>query len=268
LEPVLEPALEQATPSRSASIPSTVAPHEPVDVAPDDDFPVLTDAVEAFEAMPAPAPGADDALAGERSADEGEPSEWFEHPDESPSIIDEAPDSIAVVPPIERDVAADKAQAAAPVGDAVTGTAHLVDVMIAAAPSPDAQIVAELSTHAAPALSALEAGTPESAHSAIGIGSVPAVTALPDVATQGMSPAAVEARWQAMAEEIRAQVLQRIDLFTDTGLHEQLGERLQPIVDRAGADLVNTINQHVGEILRSYVSEAIEREIEHWRADR
>ena len=61
------------------------------------------------------------------------------------------------------------------------------------------------------------------------------------------------------------QVLQRIDLFTDTGLREQLGMRLKPIVDRASADLVATINLHVGELLRAYVAEAIEREIENWR---
>ena len=63
------------------------------------------------------------------------------------------------------------------------------------------------------------------------------------------------------------QVLQRIDIFTDTGLREQLAARLQPIVDRASADLVATINQHVGEMLRAYVAEAIEREIETWRAE-
>ena len=57
----------------------------------------------------------------------------------------------------------------------------------------------------------------------------------------------------------------RIDLFTDTGLRTQLGARLQPIVDRASADLVATINQHVGELLRAYVAEAIEREIDSWR---
>jgi hypothetical protein len=74
-----------------------------------------------------------------------------------------------------------------------------------------------------------------------------------------------DAKWEAMAEEIRMQVLQRIDLFTDTGLRDQLGRRLQPIVDRASADLVATINQHVGELLRAYVAEAIEREIESWR---
>ena len=75
------------------------------------------------------------------------------------------------------------------------------------------------------------------------------------------------AHWEAMAEEIRMQVLQRIDLFTDTGLRAQLGARLQPIVDRASADLVATINQHVGELLRAYVAEAIEREIDSWRKD-
>lgn len=72
-------------------------------------------------------------------------------------------------------------------------------------------------------------------------------------------------RWNLMAEDIRMQVLQRIDIFTDTGLHEQLNQRLQPIVDRASADLVAAINQHVGQILREYVAEAIEREIEKWR---
>jgi hypothetical protein len=61
------------------------------------------------------------------------------------------------------------------------------------------------------------------------------------------------------------QVLQRIDMFTDTGMQDQLRARLQPIVDRASADLVATINQHVGQLLRSYVAEAIEREIEKWR---
>jgi hypothetical protein len=68
-----------------------------------------------------------------------------------------------------------------------------------------------------------------------------------------------------LIDEVRMQVLQRIDMFTDTGLREQLGERLQPIVDRASAELVATINQHVGELLRSFVAEAIERELERLR---
>ena len=73
------------------------------------------------------------------------------------------------------------------------------------------------------------------------------------------------ARWQALAEEIRMQVLQRIDIFTDTALREQLASQLQPIVDRASAEMIATINQQVGVLLRAYIAEAIEREIEKWR---
>ena len=72
-------------------------------------------------------------------------------------------------------------------------------------------------------------------------------------------------RWRALAEQISMQVLQRIDLFTDTGLKEQLAQHLQPIVERASAQLVEAINEHVGQLLRSYVAQAIEREIAQWR---
>ena len=72
-------------------------------------------------------------------------------------------------------------------------------------------------------------------------------------------------RIREIAEEIGMQVLQRIDIFTDTTLRTQLGERLRPVVDRAAADLVAAINEHVGELLRVYISEAIEREIESWK---
>lgn len=63
------------------------------------------------------------------------------------------------------------------------------------------------------------------------------------------------------------QVLQRLDLFTDTGLKDQLTHHLQPIVDRASAELVASINEQVGKLVRSYVAEAIEREIAQWRHD-
>jgi len=76
---------------------------------------------------------------------------------------------------------------------------------------------------------------------------------------------AVAASTAELIEEVRMQVLQRIDMFTDTGLREQLGERLKPIVDRASAELVATINQHVGELLRTYIAEAIERELDRLR---
>ena len=88
----------------------------------------------------------------------------------------------------------------------------------------------------------------------------------PALAAETALPAAPDERqWEGLAEEIRMQVLQRIDIFTDTGLQGELAARLQPIVDRASADLVTTINREVGQILRAYVAEAIEREIETWR---
>ncbi len=74
-----------------------------------------------------------------------------------------------------------------------------------------------------------------------------------------------EERWQALSEQISMQVLQRVDLFTDTGLKEQLAAHLQPIVERAGAELVGAITLHVGRLLKAYVAEAIEREIAQWR---
>ena len=94
--------------------------------------------------------------------------------------------------------------------------------------------------------------------------------ATPDAPAAAAAAAAEEQaeaeRWDRIAEEVRMQVLQRIDLFTDTGLQEQLARRLQPIVDRASGELVTAINQHVGQLMRAYVAEAIEREIEKWRA--
>jgi hypothetical protein len=90
----------------------------------------------------------------------------------------------------------------------------------------------------------------------------------PIAAQHEIAPAApppAEPAWDAVAEEIRMQVLQRIDIFTDTSLQGELAARLQPVVDRASADLIATINREVGQLLRAYVAEAIEREIEKWR---
>jgi hypothetical protein len=85
----------------------------------------------------------------------------------------------------------------------------------------------------------------------------------PEIHAQPVPASGVD--WDAIAEEIRMQVLQRLDLYADTGLREQLGVRLQPIVDRASAELVTTINRELGELVRGYVADAIEREIESWR---
>lgn len=111
---------------------------------------------------------------------------------------------------------------------------------------------------------ALIGGLPDRAFASIGgaIGGV--VVPGPEV----RSPIAHDdPRWSNLAEEVRMQVLQRLDLFTERGLQSQLEVYLQPIVNRASAELVHTINTHLGEVLRAYVAEAIEREIEKWRRD-
>ena len=74
-------------------------------------------------------------------------------------------------------------------------------------------------------------------------------------------------RWRALAEQVSMQVLQRLDLFVDTGLKAKLAAHLQPIVERAGNELVQAINDQVGQLVRTYVAEAIEREIAQWRQD-
>ncbi len=174
--------------------------------------------------------------------------------------------------------------AIAPVTEPVTEEADAVSDAPAIAPTiaPTVPLDAEPVTAEAAAVPDASAGAPTIAPTVpLDAEPVTAPTIAPFVApgaalsdapatalvTPAAAPVVVDdsAHWEAMAEEIRMQVLQRIDLFTDTGLRAQLGERLQPIVDRASADLVATINSHVGEILRAYVAEAIEREIENWR---
>lgn len=89
--------------------------------------------------------------------------------------------------------------------------------------------------------------------------------ASPPVADSRPAAADEWARWEVLADEIRMQVLQRIDLFTEARLKDELSAQLQPIVDRAGAEMVATINERVGGLIRAYIAEAIEREIEKWR---
>jgi hypothetical protein len=95
--------------------------------------------------------------------------------------------------------------------------------------------------------------------------SLPAATT--HLTTDSEPAAADQERWRALGEQISMQVLQRVDLFTDTGLKEQLAQRLKPIAERASAELVVAITHNVGRLLRTYVSEAIEREIAQWKRD-
>jgi hypothetical protein len=96
-------------------------------------------------------------------------------------------------------------------------------------------------------------------------GSAPTPAPAGSASPESLPAAGDDERWRAFAEQVSMQVLQRLDLFVDTGLKAQLAAHLQPIVERAGTELVEAINDHVGQLVRSYVAEAIEREIAQWR---
>jgi hypothetical protein len=277
--PLLTDAVPSAQEAQSQFAPARRPAVTPVGDA-DDDVPLLTDEVEEIEAA------AIDAEVGE-----GEPSAWLDFEEAEPSVIGDAPDSIAIVPPVDL-----RRPAPAPDVDEAEDAGELDEIdedlaaAIAAAPREEESLrpavvePAALPSRPAPpetparapvviaggAAALLTGGPPGESQDVAPIATVPAplVLALPETPPSPAEtpvPRDDAAHWEAMAEEIRMQVLQRIDLFTDTGLRTQLGARLQPIVDRASADLVATINQHVGELLRAYVAEAIEREIDSWR---
>lgn len=309
-----------------------------------DDIPVLTDVMPAVAFAPAPRTAPSPADLGPPSvplltenidvidedvtmgaeAVEGEPSAWLEFDDENPSVIGDAPDSIAFVPPVAlRATPPDEALLASAEHEEIEFTlpveempadqmpaAEVVDDVVAAAEedafeggteeafTPDSAVTVEAQTAAAieadadaavgadfdavnaavtivPAASVPLPAVPPPPVEAAGLAALAAAapafaaaaTPAPAVAPVALAMADDDERWIAAAEEIRMQVLQRIDLFTDTGLRDQLTQRLQPIADRASADFVKAINLHVGDLLRTYVAEAIEREIERWRRD-
>ena len=231
----------------------------------DDDVPVLTDAVQEID-VAAP------------DVDEGEPSDWLAPPSEDESVLGPSPPSVAVVPPATLPATPKPHREAPPhAGPDFEELTQRVyadsdpDVTVRRVPPlgapPPVPRVPEIEDLAEAGLADLDPDVTWTRPIS------PTVVAAPrdEVAAAAPTLAATApavptgADFEALAEEIRMQVLQRIDMFTDTGLRERLGERLKPIVDRASADLVATINQHVGELLRSYVAEAIEREIENWR---
>ena len=280
-----------------------------------DSIPMLTERVPG---APSPAPATPAPAKPDAVIEEGEPSDWLQLGGDEPSVIGDAPDSIAMVPPFEQE-ASEEIEVQAPAEVEASFDAELAGeasnpkpAVEIASPAPPVPVPHPADTAidiAAPAQVAMPeweldtiidereevAPVHVEADEAVQLSMPPVVTPapvevsepvempapfaisapveVPATAAQAVevTPSAAErqaeedARWASMAEEIRMQVLQRIDLFTDTGLRDQLGTRLQPIVDRASADLVATINQHVGELLRAYVAEAIEREIENWR---
>ena len=206
----------------------------------DDDVPVLTDVVEDFDPISIMGAPEDSVAAGE----------WPDFDDDDAVVIEGAQpraDPAAPAPAMAEDRAGDSAMAPNAADDR----------------SGSSEMATTASTD--PAAGPLDAPERRADSSeAIAMVATPGADDTGRGAA-GAVPHADEARWNALAEEVRMQVLQRIDIFTDTGLQEQLAARLQPIVDRASADLVAAINHHVGQLMRSYVAEAIEREIDKWR---
>ena len=194
-----------------------------------DEPPLLTDAVEELAVDIPPVTPARDS---------GEPSVWLGPDTIDPSlhsITGPAPDTVAVVPPV---------------------------TLRAPEPPPPEMLVEDPDPTVTRTLRAAgSAPTPPPAGSTPLHLAAEGGTALRGEAFTGND----EERWRALAEQISMQVLQRIDLFTDTGLKAQLATHLQPIVARASNELVEAINDHVGKLVRSYVAEAIEREIAQWR---
>lgn len=195
-----------------------------------DEPPVLTDAVEELAVDIPPVTS---------TPESGEPSVWLGPDTIDPalhSITGPAPDTVAVVPPVTLRASEPPLAPEVPVEE------------------PDPTVTRTLRA-------AGSAPTPPPA------GSTPLHLAAESGAALGSEGLGGndDERWRALAEQISMQVLQRIDLFTDTGLKAQLATHLQPIVARASNELVEAINDHVGKLVRSYVAEAIEREIAQWR---
>jgi hypothetical protein len=241
------------------SVPQSVAPPPAAPAAPIADVPVLTDAVEEdvvdFEALPEP-------RAALVAIMEGDPSDWLVMDTIDPashSITGRAPDTLAVVPPMTL-----KAAGSEPTPPPMGSQPHLqkpapIEPFPSSWPVPAVQAPERVSV--SPAQAPAE--------------SVPAATVPAERALTAIVPAPVERdprdlddeHWRALAEQVSMQVLQRLDLFTDSGLKEQLARRLEPIVERASVELVGEIAEHVGRLVRTYVSEAIEREIAQWKRD-
>jgi hypothetical protein len=240
------------------------------------EIPVLTDRVEELVVDLKPLP--DPPQAAERFL-EGDPSDWLVMDTIDPamhSVTGEAPDTLAVVPPVTLKAAeptTNDVDVATPVTLKAAGSAPTPPPAGSGPPAPRSPLPAEISPPGTPSAAAvLDAEESLAVHpvpvveEALAVHPVPVVEEALAVYPVPAS-ASDDERWRVLAEQISMQVLQRIDLFTDTGLKEQLAHHLRPIVERAGAELVGAINEHVGELVRSYIAEAIEREIAQWRRD-
>jgi len=235
----------------SGSDPPPPAAAAPTDL---DDVPELTEAVEEIEL---------ESIV-ELPEDLDESSGWLHHEHGPLGVVDGAPSSAASTFANREHVALNVERAARSALSVVGMDAEAartptggvsIDAQPPVAQPPVVQLPLVQLPLVQPAVAQPAVAQPPVAEAAV---AQPAVTPPPTSADEW-------ARWEVLADEIRMQVLQRVDIFTDTGLRDQLAAHLQPIVDRASAEMVATINAHVGGLLRAYIAEAIEREIEKWR---
>ena len=276
---------------------------------PDDDFPVLTEAVDdGPQAANAPLEGlADDVPLLTDAVEEidvgivdesarGEPSFWELTARGETSVLGPAPDSVVVVPPLHHDAPAAPPQSPPvgrdplgldqPPGDERPPVQDFAPddrgaTVEASTPVPDAGMPAAQAFVASPLddlhvedvrgehLEAVRSATtivvqPRPTSEAR-VGEVNEPVAEPAPERPAPPSEHDQQRIREIAEEIGMQVLQRIDIFSDTALRGQLGDRLQPVVERVAAELAAAINTHVGELLRAQIADAIEREMERFR---
>jgi hypothetical protein len=93
---------------------------------------------------------------------------------------------------------------------------------------------------------------------------VPAVGASADDRT----PTVADPRLQELAEQVYLQVLQSLDLYTEKALQEHLARHLQPVIERAGREIVSAVNANIGKLLRTFIAESIERHLTELRDER
>ena len=248
------PAIESLAPTVDAASP---APESAPDLAESAAY-VAESTAPAAEAVPPAAESAPPvADSAPHLAESARPAV-----ESAPPVVESAPPAVESAPPVV-ETAPPVVETAPPVVEAAPLVAEAAPLVAEAAPlvAETAPLLAEaapLLAESAPPAAEIAPKTTESTppEPAIGADAPPALP--PPIADDW-------ARWEALAEEIRMQVLQRIDIFTDTRLRKQLSAQLQPIVDRAAVQMVGTINEEVGRLLRAYIAEAIEREIDKWR---
>ena len=237
--------------TEAAALPTTLHAVEPIGGRVLPLFAIAAKPVEVHSTLPVPPATTPDAVPIVSTLELAvAKATVIELPVQGPSST--ADDAVAVVERIELE-----APAAAQADDESVAEAERVELETPDAALADDEALVTIEEADQPARDA----TPVDLQAAAAMPAVEVDSPVPPEA-----PAADDwARWEALAEEIRMQVLQRIDIFTDTGLREQLSAQMQPIVERASAELVATINEQVGKLLRAYIAEAIEREIEKWR---